>query len=74
MSRKFVDARWIHQRMDAKDARVQRETAAREATREARLLHTLAEHLAAQYPLGTDTKVLLEAARVLLARHKDGGR
>jgi hypothetical protein len=61
---KFVDAVWIHQRMDAKDARVQREA-------DRRQLASIVQRLAAVYTVETDQVTLIglvREAQILMAR------
>jgi hypothetical protein len=61
---KFVDAHWIHQRMDAKDARVQRAT-------DRRQLESIVQRLAAVYTVETDQVALIalvREAQTLMAR------
>jgi hypothetical protein len=61
---RFVDARWIHQRMDATDARVQRETTRRQ-------LASIVARLAAVSPVETDQAALIglvREAQTLMAR------
>jgi len=61
---KFVDARWIHQRTAARDARVQRAT-------DRRQLESIVQRLAAVYTVETDQAALIalvREAQTLLAR------
>jgi len=69
---KLVDARWIHQRMDQKDLRIQRDLARRE---ERRQLEALVRRLADVYTVDTDQYeviCLVRAAKALL-QQLDGG-
>jgi hypothetical protein len=65
---KFVDARWIQQRMNAKDARFARDLAARVARDRARREWQLVAEIAPSFPAGTDLQTIIDAARAALAK------
>ena len=65
---KFIDARWIHQRMNAADARFEQTQRRREARRQ---LEHIVARLAAVYTVETDQVALIglvNEAKVLMQR------